>query len=510
MSALFDARKCLFYALGHTTRTAKPIFRTPLTWTLHEGGQGAEKEAWAVIGPHSMRLVKALFKQSDKPVPATSLTHPLAAQQGVFPWETYSVANFSTRLSSASDGFVDYTARYGSLRGDETLTVSAYLQSRAELGGSRDDKREALVAGVARRLDLERLLDRPLIGLSNGQSRRLKIAHALLQQRSLLVLEEPYTGLDPPSRHRLSDLLHALHDAAAPSVLLLLKPSDELPEYITHVLHIGDDGCISMGPKKTVVEAVEKAQKIADGGSAYTTNAQVGLGETSDRVLVDMRNVTITHRNTPILNNISWKVRVGERWHLQGYNGSGKTTLLSLVTGDHPQSYTKDITLFDSPRNRIATTQLATLIGTASPEITAAFPRSTTLTAFDVVATGFSGVFCYRPTRDAEEVERVHHLLKELTPDVDPKTPYTQLSQSEKNCLLLARALVGKSPLLILDEPFQGMLPADLKRARKYLQTALNSDQAVVFVTHYEKEVPWDIEKGRYIRLKDGRVDFVH
>ena len=157
MSALFDARKCLFYALGYTTRTAKPIFRTPLTWTLHGGGQGAEKEAWAVIGPHSMRLVKALFKQSDKPVPATSLTHPYANQNALFPWETYSVANFSTRLTSASDGFVDYTARYGSLRGAETLTVSAYLQRRVELDGSSDIDKQALVGNVARRLDLERL-----------------------------------------------------------------------------------------------------------------------------------------------------------------------------------------------------------------------------------------------------------------------------------------------------------------------------------------------------------------
>lgn len=185
-------------------------------------------------------------------------------------------------------------------------------------------------------------------------------------------------------------------------------------------------------------------------------------------------------------------------------------TLLSLVTGDHPQSYTKDIRLFDSPRARIATTQLSTLIGTISPEITSSFPRSTTLTAFDVVATGYSGIYCFRPTHSEAEKTRVHELLRELAPHIDSKATFSTLSQSEKSCLFLARALINRSPLLILDEPFQGMIAQDVKRSRRYLQTQLGSEQAVIFVTHYENEVPWRIEDGRYIRLKDGYVNKIH
>lgn len=180
------------------------------------------------------------------------------------------------------------------------------------------------------------------------------------------------------------------------------------------------------------------------------------------------------------------------------------------MTGDHPQSYTKDITLFDKPRARIATTQLSTLIGATSPEISSSFPRSTTLTAFDVVATGYMGVYCFRPTRDEGEKTRVYQILRELAPAVDPSASFTTLSQSEKSCLFLARALVNRSPLLILDEPFQGMTAQDVYRSRMYLQTQLGSEQAVVFVTHYENEVPWKIDQGRYIRLRDGFVEKIH
>ncbi|TIB03333.1 hypothetical protein E3P96_01914 [Wallemia ichthyophaga] len=534
MPAYFHANKCLFYALGNTTKNSQPLFNTPLSWSLKS--KRANHDAWAIIGPQSTRLIKALFKQSDKSVPATALSHPLADSAKCYPWETYSIANFSTRLLSSADGFVDYTARYGSLRGDETQTVLSYLMNRVPRNGSNtesdtDDKVLVFVAEIAHKLDLKKLsvyqalalLDRPLIGLSNGQSRRLKIAHALLLRRSLLVLEEPYTGLDPPSRARLSQLLETLHRSMSPNVLLLLKPSDSLPDYITHVLQINDDGVIQSGPKDEVLSVLHS--------DTETTPDGAGLGCVQNaKVLIDLKDVNISYRKTPVsdfgLDELSDSrfrcsttstgksglVKDGIFKATMRIQDPGKPfqTLLSLVTGDHPQSYTKDITLFDKPRARIATTQLSTLIGTTSPEISSSFPRSTTLTAFDVVATGYMGVYCFRPTRDEGEKTRVYQILRELAPAVDPSASFTTLSQSEKSCLFLARALVNRSPLLILDEPFQGMTAQDVYRSRMYLQTQLGSEQAVVFVTHYENEVPWKIDQGRYIRLRDGFVEKIH
>lgn len=157
MPAYFEAKKCFFYALENTARNSKPLFANRLSWSL-ESKRG-NHEAWAIVGPQSIRLIKALFKQSDKAVPATALIHPFAERFTHYPWETYSIANFSTRLLSSLDGFVDYTARYGSLRGDETQTVSSYLLNRVPRNESLDteDRMRGFVEEIACKLDLKRL-----------------------------------------------------------------------------------------------------------------------------------------------------------------------------------------------------------------------------------------------------------------------------------------------------------------------------------------------------------------
>jgi len=120
------------------------------------------------------------------------------------------------------------------------------------------------------------------------------------------------------------------------------------------------------------------------------------------------QNVDDTYQ---VLKNIHWTIRDGDRIHLQGSNGkypsammkvtdvpdrppigSGKTTLLSLITGDHPQSYTQippksQLTLFGLSRSRLPTPQLRSLIGVVSPELYNAFPRRSGMSVWDVVGT---------------------------------------------------------------------------------------------------------------------------
>ncbi|TIC37096.1 P-loop containing nucleoside triphosphate hydrolase protein [Wallemia mellicola] len=454
---------------------------------------------WSFLGNDTKTLVNGLFNQQIINKPANSIEYPLIGNNNIkYPHQLYNFVNFSTRLSNSSD-FIDYTARYGSLK-DNKVTTREFLLSKIK----NTERASEIVQKVTFDLDLFNLLDKPLIALSNGQSRRLKIAEALINQKHLLILEEPFTGLDPPSRLKLSEVLKRLHSHSNPVVLLLLKNSDEIPESTTNILQITDDNYIELGRKDKVLSTITSNNK-------FSTPSDVGLGKVNqDKILIDLKDINISYRSTPILRNINWTIKPGERWHLQGYNGSGKTTLLSLITGDHPHSFTQNITLFNSPRVKIPTVHLSTLIGSISPEITSAFPKHTTLTAFDVVASGFSGIFCYRPTKLQHEKDRVHHLLKHLTPGLDSNTPFISLTTSQKSCILLARALVNKPPLLLLDEPFQGMSTEDLHRSRHYLQFNLDDEQSVVFITHYDNEVPWRIDQSRYLRLKDGKIDSIH
>jgi ABC-type molybdenum transport system ATPase subunit/photorepair protein PhrA len=269
-----------------------------------------------------------------------------------------------------------------------------------------------------------------------------------------------------------------------------------------------------------------------------------------------------------VLDSIQWTIRAGDRWHLQGengrqlisplflcpiltindlftyYTGSGKTTLLSLLTGDHPQSYTQipphsHLHLFGQPRSRIATPRLRSLIGLVSPELFNAFPRRTGMTVWEAVGTGFDGGFVPCGDRgvgigldgqlSADEVRwRVHRVwdvLVGLGPgawssaaggveraeargmaEAFGSRAFVDLSAGEQSMVLLMRALVGKPQLVLLDEAWSGMDDAMVRAARAYLRANVGSDQAIIVITHWEDEVPWGKEDGvRRFFLADGR-----
>jgi ABC-type molybdenum transport system ATPase subunit/photorepair protein PhrA len=201
--------------------------------------------------------------------------------------------------------------------------------------------------------------------------------------------------------------------------------------------------------------------------------------------------------------------------------------------------------------------QLRTLIGTVSPELAAAFPRSTRMRVWDVVGTGFDGTFValgharvglgmnaegvLSPAEERWRVARVWEVLRRLGPRawspcsartetasvyyaqepgeaerVFAAREFADLSQAERAVVLLMRALVGRPPLLLLDEPWCGMEAGMVEAARAYLRERLVEGseerrgqwkgQAVVVVSHWEAEVPWSVRQGLRTFYLDGGV----
>lgn len=229
-----------------------------------------------------------------------------------------------------------------------------------------------------------------------------------------------------------------------------------------------------------------------------------------------------------VLENISWTVREGERWHLIGPNGSsrlilivsysinptlfcvgsGKTTLLSVLTGDHPQSYIqKHLTLFGKPRRALATSQIQQKIGIVSPEIFNAFPRRLghdALSVRDAIATGFESTYSYRrctPEQDARIDELLTAFERGPGSGFDSLQPFASLVMGDQSLVLLLRALVNSPPLLILDEVFAGMDDAIVRTAKRFLRERLGPKQSVIFVTHWEEELPWSGSEIQRITL---------
>ena len=107
--------------------------------------------------------------------------------------------------------------------------------------------------------------------------------------------------------------------------------------------------------------------------------------------------------------------------------------------------------------------------------------------------------------------ERVNHLLERLGPlrlgasaeeaERFAQGAFAELGPGEQSLILLMRALVSEAPLLVLDEVFAGMDDRMIKVAMEYLRDEIDPKQAVIFITHWEEEVPW---KARKIVLEDG------
>jgi len=175
--------------------------------------------------------------------------------------------------------------------------------------------------------------------------------------------------------------------------------------------------------------------------------------------------------------------------------GSGKTTLLSLLTGDHPQSYTQrtpsSLNLFGKSRNKWATVQLKKEIGIAGMDVLNAWPRGRKMNVWEVVATGFDGGFISLGPRrvgnglEEEEqqkrVERVDELLREWwevrphrTIDLDAYTKrnFADLPVGEQSLAIVLRALVGKPKLVLLDEAWSGMDADTVSAAHAFLRSS--------------------------------------
>jgi molybdate transport system ATP-binding protein len=215
-----------------------------------------------------------------------------------------------------------------------------------------------------------------------------------------------------------------------------------------------------------------------------------------------MHHVTVAYDNRPILDDVSWVVHAGERWAVVGPNGSGKTTLLSLVCGDHPQAYSNDVRLFGQRRGTGESIwDVKRRIGLVSPELHLYFTEP--LSAWETAATGFFDVLARRRTTPEQDAT-LRELFAEFSIAELAERPFARLSTGEQRLVLLVRALVKRPPLLVLDEPFQGLDEQMIERARDWLDERLQPEQTLVFVSHYEEEIPRTVT--RRLRLHAGRV----
>jgi molybdate transport system ATP-binding protein len=481
---------------------------------------------WAVIGPNGSgksTLMKALCGQV--PVVGGQIVYHFAEngasgdgfRRGSRPQDHIAYVTFDAQRTVLGWQNPFHQARWNSGASQATLSVSEYL-SESHVRGLNPyevvEEQSDPAVFLAQRdrvvdlLGIEALLTKNIIQVSNGERRKVLMAQALLRNPRLLILDNPFTGLDTHFRAKLMGIIERLMQDER-RVIVAMADRDGVPPGITHVLLLENNRVVAHGPKATVLNN-SSATKIIDLGQStefrprFAGQQRLGSKDTKCQTLVHMENVNVSYAGVQVLRQVNWTVQRGEHWALLGPNGAGKTTLLSLILGDNPQAYANDITLFGRRRGSGESIwEVKRHIGWVAPELHLFYPKG--VSCFDVVCSGFfDSIGLYRrcsPQQRKAAWLWMQHLG--VVPYAD--RPFEEVSEGEQRMILIARALVKRPLLLALDEPCQGL---DAGHRDRVLQTvdAIGDrlDASLIYVTHDSKALPKTIT--HVMRLDEGRV----
>ena len=224
---------------------------------------------------------------------------------------------------------------------EETPTVGSKLEEAYKLAGEDTPERRTLQKHIYELFHLEPLLDKYIILLSSGELRKYKLASSLFTNPKVLIMENPFIGLDADTRDQLKALLGMLAKEQGLQIILVLAKTDEIPDFITHIVEVKE--------MKVMPKIVHKGQSLCN-PVVNTPDSQQGQFPCAKNEVIRFNKVSIRYGERTILKDLDWTVHQGEHWSLSGQNGSGKSTLLSLVCADNPQSYACDISLFGHKR----------------------------------------------------------------------------------------------------------------------------------------------------------------
>lgn len=400
-----------------------------------------------------------------------------------------------------------HQARWNSIEGRNSLTVSDFLSDNSHIS---EDKAAIQKKEIVDWLGIQYLLKRKILHLSDGESRKVLIARALMQSPELLILDEPFCGLDNRSRNVLKNALESLLETDSVQIILVTQRQEEIPKGITHVLCVDNNRVIDQGIRDKILRS-SFAREVFSGDKDNITESisqvQNRTQNTSkeDSILVEMKNTSVSYGGVDVLRNINWTMREGENWAIIGPNGAGKSTVLSLILADNPQVYANEISIFGRKRGSGESIwEVKSKIGWLSPEIQLYYPGSKT--CHEVVCSGFFDTMGLYRSPSEEQEKTADEFMSKLGVKQLSERYFGMISRGEQRMVLLARAMVKEPRLLIMDEPCQGL---DSSHRTKIIELVdeLCSQMSVslIYVTHHFDEIPKAIT--HILKLREGRVE---
>jgi len=369
-----------------------------------------------------------------------------------------------------------YQQRYNSAENENSYTVLEELKFVTN--------NEQRIDFLLNELSITYLKNKPLLQLSSGEHKRFQLVKALLKPVQLLVLDEPFVGLDVASRKKMNEILSDLSNTGT-TLIVIVGAHRHFPDCVTHVLELDGGKQKKFTEKENFTAIPQPVTQVFN-----STSLPLFRNELHFENAVLMKNVTVKYGNKIVLNNINWHVRKGERWLVKGKNGAGKSLLMSLVVADNPQAYSNEIYLFDRRRGSGESIwDVKKNIGFVSPELYAFFNKN--ISCFDAIASGyFDSMGVFKKLSD-EQIRHIHDWLKALHLDDLTQKRLSAISSGMQRLILLIRAFIKNPPLLIFDEPCQGLDDYQTKAFVKLVDDiCAQTDTTMVYISHYENEVP--------------------
>lgn len=459
-------------------------FAEPIDWTICEG------EQWAVVGPNGAGKT-LLAGVLQKKYAFRSGEHIFVSGKPVS--EVVKSIAFKDIYSLADCRNSYYQQRWHSTETEDMPTVSEVLSEYKDT----ENLNELLSL-----FGISDLLPKKLIFLSSGELRKFLVVRTLLSRPEILILDNPFIGLDAPSRDLLVDMLGKMTELHGTQVILLLSNPADLPDMITDVLPVLNRKCLSPMKREEFLENKELLDELFPDRVSGAIDLPVnGEKETSAYdVAFRMEKVCIKYGSRTILKDLDWEVKCGEKWSLSGPNGAGKSTLLSLVYADNPQSYANTLYLFDRKRGSGESIwEIKKRIGYVSPEMHLYYMEN--VPAIQIVGSGyFDSVGLFRKC-NAEQEEGALKWMKIFGIDNLKDRSFMTLSSGEQRLALLARAFVKDPDLIILDEPLHGLDISNKKLAASVIESFCSRlGKTLIYVTHYPNELPECVD--RHFRLE--------
>lgn len=331
-------------------------------------------------------------------------------------------------------------------------------------------------------------LDRGFRTLSTGQARKLLLLSPITRNASFLVIQAPFDGLDAHSCTEMSTALELLHRQGI-GILIFVHNRGDIPDWATHLGMVSGGRLCLKGPRQQVLPEMDRAlQQASPDFRATATDFARGGTPGRKKELVRLRKGAAGYGGRKVFRGVDLEIRQGDHTLISGPNGCGKSTLVQVITGDHPACYRNDLHVFGKKRGSGESVwELKRHMGIVSADLHRNYrvPGST----LSCILSGlFDSVGLYQGVTPLQE-QGARDWLDRLGMGEKDGVPFRDLEYGAQRLVLIARAMIKRPGLLVLDEPTQGIDELNRHAVLDFLEgLAKENLSTILYVSHRQDE----------------------